>query len=149
MKNLIKRISMLGFMMLITLNTFAFNITSPDGQKIETSIDGTKLNLFSGMFKFGATMVFVVQVLVTIIMVVIIVWQVMNFVTGQQVDLGKVIMYVIGAVAVVILVWIAPNLLTSGVSNKEGTNGNGSSSGAIIRIEKIEKDLAFDGLEIK
>lgn len=144
LKNLCKKLYLLMLTMMVSTVSFTMEIA---GQPAE--VDRGMLDLFNGMFRFSRTMLLAIQILVTIVILIIMAWQVVNFMTGQQVDLGKVIMYGVGGITILILVWILPKVATNTKVADKGT----ADKGAIINIEKIDtskpKGFEIHGAELK
>lgn len=138
LKNLCKKLYLLMLTMMVSTLSFTMEIA---GQKAE--VDDSMLGLFNGMFGFSRTMLLAIQILVTIVILIIMAWQVVNFMTGQQVDLGKVIMYGVGGITILILVWILPKVATNTKVADKGV----ANTGAIINIEKVD-NVTPKGFEI-
>ena len=95
---------------------------------------------FSNPINIAYTLLTAVQVLVTVVIVVTIIWQLLSFISGSNVDLGKLLMFVIGGIVIVFLVWFAPYLFMRQANDKE-------SKGSVIKVERIvnvDKPLTFE-----
>lgn len=97
--------------------------------------DSSMLNLFGGVFKFGSTILLVVQILVTIVLIITAAWQTAQFLSGQQgLDGGKYAIYMLGLVVLFILTWETPTILTKQYKSSSTTT---TVEGATLNVDKI------------
>ena len=131
---------MFFMIMILMINVVSFSQNFTKIQDIELKPDTTLLKSFSNPINIAYTLLTAVQVLVTVVIVVTIIWQLLSFISGSNVDLGKLLMFVIGGIVIVFLVWFAPYLFMRQANDKE-------SKGSVIKVEKIvnvDKPLTFE-----
>ena len=131
---------MFFMLMILMINVVSFSQNFTKIQDIELKPDATLLKSFSNPINIAYTLLTAVQVLVTVVIVVTIIWQLLSFISGSNVDLGKLLMFVIGGIVIVFLVWFAPYLFMRQANDKE-------SKGSVIKVERIvnvDKPLTFE-----
>ena len=131
---------MFFMIMILMINVVSFSQNFTKIQDIELKPDTTLLKSFSNPINIAYTLLTAVQVLVTVVIVVTIIWQLLSFISGSNVDLGKLLMFVIGGIVIVFLVWFAPYLFMRQANDKE-------SKGSVIKVERIVnvgKPLTFE-----
>lgn len=131
---------MFFMIMILMINVVSFSQNFTKIQDIELKPDTTLLKSFSNPINIAYTLLTAVQVLVTVVIVVTIIWQLLSFISGSNVDLGKLLMFVIGGIVIVFLVWFAPYLFMRQANDKE-------SKGSVIKVERIvnvDKPLTFE-----
>lgn len=131
---------MFFIIMILMINVVSFSQNFTKIQDIELKPDATLLKSFSNPINIAYTLLTAVQVLVTVVIVVTIIWQLLSFISGSNVDLGKLLMFVIGGIVIVFLVWFAPYLFMRQANDKE-------SKGSVIKVERIvnvDKPLTFE-----
>lgn len=135
------------FLLMMSQFSLALSIGGVDDGNF--AVDSTILSLFGGVFRFGSTILLVVQIIVTIICVLTGIWQGYQYLNGGQgADLGKLFAYLFGLIVIVILVWTMPKLLTKQSSTEKGQNGK-ISTGAVIKVIEIEEPTILDKIEYK
>lgn len=121
---------MFFMIMILMINIVSFSQNITKIQDIELKPDASLLKSFSNPINIAYTLLTAVQVLVTVVIVVTIIWQLLSFISGSNVDLGKLLMFVIGGIVIVFLVWFAPALFMKQATDKD-------SKGSIIKVERI------------
>lgn len=76
------------------------------------------IQTFNPIYSIMGGFMFTIQVVVTGGVVIAILWQLIGFVSGQQVDLGKMIIYIVGGIMVIALLWFAPYLMNLVIGDK-------------------------------
>lgn len=137
-------LTLMLMMLIFNINSLAFNF-GVDGVE-EIKVDTGIIGLFSTLFRFLASMVLIVQIIVSILALVTIIWSVINYISGQNIDLGKMLLFVGGAFITAAFIWLAPFLLS-----RITKNNSGKSTGAVIRVErlKINKPVGLENIEVK